>query len=115
MKTDDELRERLRRASDWIRPLEDPLEGLIGRRALRRRRQRLASATIGLVLVAGIVWSAVALIGGGPNHRTGLGRGSGGPELAPGQYFYLRQVVIAGPGGDGTRTIQETWWAPDGS
>ena len=39
MKTDDELRERLRRASDWIRPLEDPLEGLIGRRALRRRRR----------------------------------------------------------------------------
>jgi hypothetical protein len=115
MKTDEDVTRRLREASLLVELPPDPLGDLVGRRARRRRRQRLASAAIGLMLVAGIVGGALASMRIGPSGHSRLGGGSGPLELAPGQYFYLKQIVIAGPGGDGSRTIQETWWAPDGS
>ena len=114
MKTDEDVARRLRDASRLVELPADPLEGLLGRRARRRRRQRVGSAAIALVLVAGIVWSALGLIrGAGSDHRSGLG--GSGREVAPGQYFYLRQITIAGPGADGSRMNQETWWATDDS
>jgi hypothetical protein len=116
MKTDEEVTRRLREASRLVELPADPFEGLVGRRVRSRRRQQIASAAIALVLVAGIVGSALALVRGvGSQDHTRLGGGSGPLELAPDQYFYLRQIVIAGPGGDGSRTDQETWWSKDGS
>jgi hypothetical protein len=116
MKTDEDVTRRLREASHLVELPADPFARLVGRRTRKRRRERVASAAIGLVLVAGIVGSALFLMQGvGSSGRTGLGGGSGPLQLAPGQYFYLRQITIAGPGGDGSRLEQETWWASDGS
>jgi hypothetical protein len=118
MKTDEELKERLRRAGGLVRPLEDPLESLRRHRAAKRRRERLLSAAIGMLMVAGILGGGLAVLhglhddGAGPERS---GPGASGLVINPGQYFYLKQIEIAGPGGDGSRTEQETWWAPDGS
>jgi hypothetical protein len=121
VKTDDELIERLRRASLMVRPLEAPLEGVHIRSKAKRNRQRVMAMTVALIVAAGIVAVAMAAVVGLRGH--GRGPASGGSsldpavarslELRPGRYFFLREIVVSG--GDGSLTDQRTWWATDGS
>jgi hypothetical protein len=118
MKTDEELSERLRRASRTVGVPEDPVERLYRRRAAKRRRERLTAAGVALVLFVGAVGGALfALRGVWDNHRGIPGSGEWTPdrplELHPGQYFYLKGTSFGG--GDGSTIEQQTWWAPDGS
>src|SRR6266540_4666695 len=117
MKTDEELSERLRRASRTVRVPEDPVERLHRRRATKRRRERLTADFVALVLFVGAVGGALfALRGVWGNHRGIPGSGEWTPDrplkLQPGQYFYLKGTDF---GFDGSQQDQQTWWAPDGS
>jgi hypothetical protein len=116
MKTDEDVSQRLRQASRLVELPVDPLERLHRRREMRRRRERVTSTAIALLLVAGVLGSGLVLLRAlGPAGGVGSGVGPSRLVLAPGQYFYLKQIDIAGPGGDGSRTEQETWWASDDS
>jgi hypothetical protein len=116
MKTDEKLGARLRRASRMVRLPEDPLERLYGRRAVKRHRERLAAAAVAVALVAVAVGGSLFALGGvWGGRRTGTGAGwtpDRALELRPGQYFYLKSTTV---GEDASRSVQETWWAPDGS
>jgi hypothetical protein len=118
MKTDEELIERLRRASRAVRAQEDPLERLYRRRAIRRHRERLSAAGIAIVLLAVAVGGSLFALGGVWGGHGPVGMSSGWtPDrplgLRPGQYFYLKGTTLET--GDGSRIVQETWWAPNGS
>ena len=121
MKTDDELIERLRRASLMVRPLEAPLEGVHIRWKAKRNRQRVMAMAVALIMVASIVAVATAAVVGLRGH--GRGPASGGSsldpavarslELQPGRYFFLREIVVSG--GDASLIDHRTWWATDDS
>jgi hypothetical protein len=123
VKTDEELIEGLRRASLMVRPLEEPLEGLHRRKTAKRNRQRFLATTLALLMVAGVVAVAMAVVAGlrGGDQRLASGGLELSPQVArslevmPGQYFYLREIVVSGSGGDGSLTDQQIWWAPNGS
>jgi hypothetical protein len=117
MKTDEELAERLRRATRTMRLPEDPLERLYGRRTTGRHRERLAAAGVAIMLLAAAVGGSLFALGGVWSDRrvnTTSGWTPDRPlDLRPGQYFYLKGTILGT--GDGSRIDQETWWAPDGS
>ena len=120
MKTDEELTERLRRASRAVRPPEDPVEGLHRRRGAKRRHERLAAGGVAMVLfVAAVGGSLYALRGGGHGHGHAAGpRGGQSLSLDTGQYFYDRMTLVLpsmGEGSSGGTAVIESWWATDGS
>jgi hypothetical protein len=117
MKTDEELSERLRRASRTVQVPEDPVERLYRRRVMKRRRERLTAGLVAMVLfIAAVGGTLFALRGVWGSHRGIPGSGEWTPdrplELQPGQYFYLKGTDF---GFDGSQQDQQTWWAPDGS
>ncbi len=118
MKTDEEVSERVHRASHAVQPPVDPLERLYRRRETKRHRERLTAAGIAIVLLVAAVGGslfAVARVWSG-HGRAGMSSGwtpDRPLELRPGQFFYLKGTVLGT--GDGSRITQETWWAPDGS
>ncbi len=113
-----DVRERLRRASEHLTPSDRAFERLLERRDRKQRHERIAAATIALVV-------AITVIGGGLTLLSGLIRervkpGSHGAEqvdprliLDPGEYFYLK--VSSSEAVDGHIRDEETWWALDGS
>jgi hypothetical protein len=117
MKTDEELTDRLRRASRIVRPPEDPLERLHRRRVTKRRRERLAAGAVAMVLfVAAVGGSLYALRGGSHGQRRTIGGKS--LVLGPGQYFYDRMTIVLpsmGEGAPGGTAVIESWWATDRS
>jgi hypothetical protein len=124
MKTDEELSERLRRASRVVSSPEDPLERLRRRRVTKRRHERLAAGAVAMVLFVAVVGGSLfALRGGGAGRRhvTGSGGGTALP-LGPGQYFYDRMTIVLPTETDGENTFMqggtvviESWWAEDAS
>jgi hypothetical protein len=118
MKTDEEVRELLRRASQGLRVPDCALERLYRRRTANHHRQRVTAAVVALLLFGGVVGGALfALQGarGGGRAVPGSGRWTPGRplELMPGQFFYLKGTTYGI--GDGSVISQETWWSPDGS
>jgi hypothetical protein len=119
MKTDEDVRGALRRASRYVRPLDRPLDGFDRHRGRRRTRQRVAAGSIAVVVAGGLVAGGLlALNGVGTRDGTdsGLGLAPGiarSLDVGPGRYFYLRQIGL--PGADDAWTDQRTWWATDGS
>src|SRR5438874_4556767 len=122
MKTDEQVGERLRRASRMVRLADDPVEALHRRQVTKRRRERLAAGSVAMVLfVAAVGGSLFALRGAWGHH--GVGTASGHSlALAPGQYLYVERSLtlpriesggqVISPGGN---AHIETWWATDGS
>jgi hypothetical protein len=117
-----DLRDRLRRASEFVSPLEPAYERLHRRRERIARNRRLATASFALVLGAGVLVVVFAALGRlGSTERGGEGPGAGATEeelaLGPGQYFYEKTVRILpdGQGIQGGTVAIETWWSPDGS
>src|SRR5438105_12707387 len=121
MKTDEEVRARLRGVSRIVRPEGDPLERLHGRGERRRRHDRLSAMVVAVALfVAAVGGSLFALRG--VWGRQSVPTFGGAPTLGPGQYLFLERTEtlprvesggqVVSPGG--TARI-ETWWATDGS
>jgi hypothetical protein len=120
MQTDDEVIERLRRASSMVRAPDDPTVRLFHRRSVRRRRERLAAGVLGMALFVGVAGASLFAIRGVSSDRP-VGPASGGVvptgspsirSLGPGEYFYLQTQIVLSPQG---KVRIETWWATDGS
>jgi hypothetical protein len=113
----DDVRERLRRASELVTPLDRPFDRLIERRDRKRRSQRLISATLAFGIASAVVGGGVILLSRMGDHVPGA-EGTGWrstKELAmqPGDYFYLR--IESSEEEDGHIRDEETWWGIDGS
>jgi hypothetical protein len=118
MKTDEELSERLRRASRTVRLPEDPVERLYRRQVTKHRRERLTATVVAMILfVAAVGGTLLALRVAGSSRNPAPASGAWTPErslkLEPGQYFYLKGTAYGI--GDGSRIVQETWLAPNRS
>jgi hypothetical protein len=113
----DDVRDRLRIASELVTPIERPFDRLLERRDRRRWSQRLASAAVAFVIAAAAVGGSVLLLSGlgqDPRDIAGTGWQPTRPlALRPGEYFYLR--VKSDEAEDGWMRDVETWWATDGS
>jgi hypothetical protein len=113
----DDVRDRLRRASELVTPLDRPFDRLIERRDRNRRSQRLISATLAFGIASAVVGGGVILLSRMGDHVPGA-EGTGWrstKELAmqPGDYFYLR--IESSEEEDGYIRDEETWWGIDGS
>lgn len=113
----DDVRDRLRRASELVTPLDRPFDRLIERRDRKRRSQRLISATLAFGIASAVVGGGVILLSRMGDHVPGA-EGTGWrstKELAmqPGDYFYLR--IESSEEEDGHIRDEETWWGIDGS
>ena len=124
MRRMNDLRERLRRASENVSPLQPAYDRLQKRRELHARNQRILSASFALALSAGVLVGTFALFGhlgstGRSDETTGPGAVRAERELAlgPDEYFYEKTVRILpdGDGVEGGTVVIETWWSLDGS
>jgi hypothetical protein len=113
----DDVRDRLKRASELVAPFERPFDRMIERRDRKRRSQRLASAAVAFVIAAAAVGGGMVLLsrlGQDPHDAPGTGwQSTRRLELQPGEYFYLR--VESDEAEDGWVRDVQTWWATDGS
>jgi hypothetical protein len=117
MKTDDQVTERLRRASTTVRPPDDPLERLYRRRSARRRRERLTAGGVALVLVVAVVGGSLFALRGTGHRRPVVPAAGLDLKLGAGQYFFQRMTIVV-PDMDGMQggTVEiDSWWATDGS
>lgn len=119
-----DLRDRLRRASELVSPLEPAYQRLLRRRERHTRNRRLASASFALLLAAGVLVGVFAGLGrlrssntGGDGPRPAAGDAPAGLKLAPGQYFYEKtsRILPDSAGSNGGTVVVETWWSSDGS
>ena len=119
-----DLRDRLRRASEYASPFEPAYELLLQRRERHARNRRLASASFALVLAAGVLLGVFAGLGrlrssepGGDGPRPAAGSTPEGLKLRRGQYFYEKtsRIIPDAAGINGGTVVVETWWSPDGS
>jgi hypothetical protein len=113
-----DVRQQLRRASEHLTPPDRAFDRMLERRDRKRRRERVAAASVALVLALGVIGGGLSLLSGLLRER---GRpGSAGTEemdsrlvLGPDEYFYLR--IHSSEAVDGHIRDEETWWALDGS
>lgn len=113
----DDVRERLRNATEFVMLPERPFERLLERRDRKRRSQRFASAAVAFAIAAAVVGGGVVLLSGlGPDRQDAPGTGwqpTRRLALRSGEYFYLR--VESDEAVDGHVRDVQTWWATDGS
>jgi hypothetical protein len=113
----DDVRDRLRNASELVSPLDRAFDRLLERRDRRRRSQRLASAAVAFAVAAAAVGGGVVLLSGlgqDPHDAPSTGwQPTRRLALRSGEYFYLR--VESDKGEDGWVRDVQTWWATDGS
>lgn len=113
----DDVRGRLKSASQVVVVPERAFDRLRERRDRERRRQRLASLVVAAVVGVGSL-GGVALLTIGLREDPGTVVGTGWQAsrrlaLHPGEYFYLR--IESSDLGDGHVRDEETWWGLDGS
>jgi hypothetical protein len=113
-----DVRERLRRASEHVTPRDGAFERMLERRDRKQRHERVAAATVALVVAFAVIGGGLTLLSG--LLREGVKPGSDGTEqvhprlvLDPGEYFYLR--ITSSEEADGWIRDEETWWALDDS
>jgi hypothetical protein len=114
----DDVRDRLRNASELVTPLERPFDRMVERRDRKQRSQRLASAAAAFAIAAGVVGGGVILLSRLGQAQVDVADGArwqSTKELAllPGDYFYLR--IESSEEEDGHVRDEETWWGLDGS
>lgn len=113
-----DARERLRRASERLSPPDRVFERLLERRDRKRRHERVAAATVALVIAFAVIGGGLTLLSGLLGERVKPG-GEAAEQIDPrlvldaGEYFYLR--IRSSEGADGWIRDEATWWAPDGS
>ncbi len=113
----DDVRDRLRNASELVTLPDRPFDRMVERRDRKRRSQRLGAATLAFAIAAVAVGGGLVLLsklgqdhvdtGGGGWHSTKA------LALQPGDYFYLK--VESSEAEDGQIRDEETWWGLDGS
>jgi hypothetical protein len=113
----DDVRDRLRRASELVAPPERPFDRMIERRDRKQRSQRFASAAVAFAIATTAVGGGTVLLsrlGQDPHDAPGTGwQPTRRLELQPGEYFYLR--VESDEAEDGWVRDVQTWWGTDGS
>jgi hypothetical protein len=112
----DDVRDRLRNASEFVTLPDRPFDRMVERRDRRRRGQRLASAVVAFAIAAAAVGGGVILLSRlGPDRVDSGGgwRSTKTLALRPGDYFYLR--VESSEAVDGHIRHEETWWGLNGS
>jgi hypothetical protein len=119
-----DLRDRLRRASELVSPLEPAYQRLLRRQERHARNVRLVSASFALVLTAVVLAGVFATLGGlGSMERDGdrfgpaPGDEPGRLALGPGEYFYekISRILPEAEGITPGTVVVETWWSPDAS
>jgi hypothetical protein len=119
-----DLRDRLRRASEFVSPVEPAYERLLRRRERHARNRRFASASFALMLAAGVLVGVFAGLGrlrssspSGDGPGAPAGESPAGLKLEPGQYFYEKtsRILPDAAGSNGGTVVVETWWSLDGS
>jgi hypothetical protein len=112
----DDLRGSLKTASRLVTAPDRSYDRLLERRERKRRRQRLASFVVALVVGVGSIGGAALLLAGlGPAERS-VGAGWGPDrDLAMGADDYLYLRIESSDLGDGHIRDEETWWGLDGS
>jgi hypothetical protein len=113
----DDVRSRLRSASQLAVVPDRAFDRLRERRDRERGRQRLASLMVAALIGVGS-FAGVALLTTGLREDPGTAVSTGWESsrrlaLDPGEYFYLR--ITSDEAEDGRVRDEETWWAPDGS
>jgi hypothetical protein len=113
-----DVRERLRRASEQLAPPDRAFERMLERRHRKQRRERVAAATVALVVAFAVIGGSMVLLSGLARDR--VKPGSNGTDqvdprliLDPGEYFYL--WIRSSKATDGHIQDQETWWTLDDS
>jgi hypothetical protein len=113
----DDVRDRLRRASELVTSLDRPFDRMIERRDRKRRSRRLASATFAFAIASAVVGGGVILLSRMGDHvpaAVGTGwRSTKELAMQPGDYLYLR--IESSGEEDGHIRDEETWWGIDGS
>jgi hypothetical protein len=112
----DDVRDRLRNASELLTPPDRPFDRLIERRDRRERSKRVASAVMALVIASGAVGGGVILLSRLGQDQVDVAdswRSTKELALQPGEYFYLR--IESSEEEDGSIRDEETWWGIDGS
>jgi hypothetical protein len=111
-----DVKTRLQEAGRLVNLPDRPFDRLVERRRGSRRRQRITTLAVGLLVAAaslGGVGLLMTPLADGPS----AGRAGWEPSrrlaLRPGEYFYLR--VTSDESVDGWLRDVETWWATDGS
>lgn len=110
------VRTELRRASRLVDVPDRSFERLVERRERARRRQRIVTLAVALIVAAGSLGGVGLLMSRLDVGSADVGAGwepSRRLALRPGEYFYLR--VTSDEAEDGHIRDLETWWAPDGS
>jgi hypothetical protein len=113
-----DVRERLRRASERLTPPDRAFERLLEREARKRRQGRVAAATVALLVAFAVIGGTLTVLSGLLREHVEPGSGGMGqvdPRLIldPGEYFYLGIRSSEAP--DGWIRDEGTWWALDGS
>jgi hypothetical protein len=111
-----DVKTRLREAGRRVNLPDRPFDRLVERRRRARRRQRITTLAVGLLVAAGSLGGVGLLMLRMDDGSPDVGAGwepSRRLALRPGEYFYLR--VTSDEAEDGYIRNLETWWAPDGS
>jgi hypothetical protein len=113
-----DVRERVRRASEYVTPPDRAFERMVERRDRKQRRERVAAGAVALVVAFAVIGGALTLLSG--LFRERVRPGSDGPDqvdprlvLDPGESFYL--WIRSSEADDGHIRDEETWWALDDS
>jgi hypothetical protein len=113
----DDVQTSLKSASRLVTVPDRSFDRLLERRDRVRRRQRLASFVVAVVVGAGSVAGVAILLsnlGQAPRNEVGTGwQPTRRLALRPGEYFYLR--IESSEAEDGHIRDEETWWGIDGS
>jgi hypothetical protein len=113
----DDVQTSLKGAGGLVAPPEPAFDRLLERRDRVRRRQRLASLIVALLVGAGSVGGAAVLLTGlseDSDNTVGTGwQPTRRLAMRQGEYFYLR--VASSEESDGWIRDEETWWGLDGS
>jgi hypothetical protein len=111
-----DVKTRLQEAGRLVTLPDRPFDRLVERRRQARRRQRITTLAVGILVAAGSLGGVGLLMFGLDDGSRDVAAGwepSRRLALLPGEYFYLR--VTSDEAVDGWVRDVETWWAPDGS
>jgi hypothetical protein len=112
----DDVKDRLKNASEFVTLPDRPFDRMIERRDRRRRSQRLASAVVAFAISAAAVGGGLFVLSRLGQDQVDTGGGWHSTKalaLRPGEYSYLR--VTSSDLGDGHVRDEETWWARNSS
>lgn len=91
-----DVRSKLRRASEYVTPPQRAFERMVERRERKRRTERIAAATVALVLAIVVVGGTVAVFSGLARDRVQPATDSANPQVDPGEHDLRACIEQAG-------------------